>query len=146
MGTTLHVRVSTLRCSLEITIDRFRIAASLTRVADALDPSHSPLLLTRTLSFSRFRTAGLRRSVRQGSHERFVTPHRLLTLLRGTRVGQEVLEYPGSKADEEESVSSSVIDEEEEDDGGGLKILKGKLESVGFTEFMDSAISKNVID
>ena len=74
-----------------------------------------------------------------------MTPHRLLTLLRGTRVGQEVLEYPGSKADEEESVSSSVFDDEE-DDGGLQKILKGKLESVGFTEFMDSAISKNVID
>lgn len=57
-----------------------------------------------------------------------------------------MLDYPGSREDEEESVSSSVFDDGDEDDGAGIKVVKGKLESVGFTEFMDSAISKGVLD
>jgi hypothetical protein len=56
--------------------------------------------------------------------------------------------YPGSTEDEENSVASSVASDEEgsndEDEDG--KPPRGKLESVGFTEFMDSAISKNVLD
>lgn len=118
-----------------------------------MNPLDSPLLYTKSLSFSKFRTAGLRRSVRQGSHERFVTPHRLLTLLRGTRIGKEVLLYPGSHEDEEESVATDTetndsddddnVDNDEDDDG---MRVRGRLESVGFTEFMDSAISKSVLD
>lgn len=112
--------------------------------AHILDPSHSPLLFTKSLSFSRFRTAGLRRSVRQGSQERFVTPHRLLTLLRGTRIGKDMLAYPGAADDLEGSISSINSDDDSDDEEG--RPVRGRLESVGFTEFMDSAISKSVLD
>lgn len=114
------------------------------RAPTSLRAIDSPLLLTKSISFSRFRTAGLRRSVRQGSHERFVTPHRLLTLFRGTRLGDGPLIFPGAGEDEEDSVASLYMDDVE--DGAALMLENGKLEAVGFTEFMDSAISKNVLD
>lgn len=87
----------------------------------------------------------MNRSVRQGSHERFVTPHRLLTLLRGTRLGKGPLDFPGAADDEEDSVMSSVADEEDEVLGSRTR-QRGKLEAIGFTEFMDSAINKPVLD
>ena len=83
--------------------------------------SHSPLLYTHTISFSRFRTAGLRRSVSQGSQERFVTPERLLRLLVGSRWGVDRLLRPGDAAE-------AKVDEE--------GVVRGRLEGVGFTEFM----------
>ncbi|TNY17718.1 hypothetical protein DMC30DRAFT_356710, partial [Rhodotorula diobovata] len=43
------------------------------------------------ISFARFRTAGMKRTLRQGSNERFVTPARLLTLFGGTRYPRERL-------------------------------------------------------
>jgi hypothetical protein len=116
-------------------------APSQALAAPFLDPSHSPLLLTKVISFARFRTAGLRRSVSQGSHERFVTPHRLLSLLRGTRLGDGPLMYPGAGEHEEESVVHDQDDWEDDEHR-----TEGKLEAVGFTEFMDSAISKDVLD
>lgn len=111
-----------------------------------LNPIDSPLLHTKSISFSRFRTAGMNRSVRQGSHERFITPYRLLTLLRGTRLGKGPLEFPGAGDDEEEdSIMGSVADEEDEVLGSRTR-QKGKLEAIGFTEFMDSALTKPVLD
>ncbi|KAL8277185.1 hypothetical protein RQP46_010433 [Phenoliferia psychrophenolica] len=97
--------------------------------------SHSPLLYTYNISFSRFRTAGLRRSVSQGSMERFVTPERLLTLLRGTRWGVDRLVRPSEL---EEKTAARAADED--------LIPRGRLEAVGFTEFMDSAITKPVLE
>ncbi|KAI5476339.1 hypothetical protein MNV49_007852 [Pseudohyphozyma bogoriensis] len=94
----------------------------------ALDPLDSPLLQTYLLTFSRFRSAGLNRSIRQSSHERFVTPARLLTMIRGTR-SAGILLLPGME---------DMVDEED--------IRKGRLEMLGFTEFMDSAISKEVLE
>ena len=87
--------------------------------------SHSPLLYTYHISFSRFRTAGLRRSVSQGSHERFVTPERLLTLLRGTRWGVGELVRPGEAKDDSAGAGNE-----------GELMPRGRLEAVGFTEFM----------
>jgi len=96
------------------------------------NPAHSPLLLTRSISFARFRTAGMSRSGQQGSHERFVTPGRLLALLQATRASTSELGRPGY---------ATLADDEEEDYS-----QKGVLEAVGFTEFMDSAISKKVLE
>ncbi|KAK4693489.1 hypothetical protein P7C70_g8916, partial [Phenoliferia sp. Uapishka_3] len=98
----------------------------------SLIPSHSPLLYTYSISFTRFRTAGLRRSVSQGSSERFVTPERLLFLLRGTRLCTAPIIKPGEIEDSQ--------------DGADHELSKGRLEAVGFTEFMDSAITKEVLD
>lgn len=95
-------------------------------------PSDSPLLLTRSISFARFRTAGMSRSGQQGSRERFVTPGRLLALMQATRASTAELGRPGY---------ATLADAEEED-----YHQKGVLEAVGFTEFMDSAISKKVIE
>jgi hypothetical protein len=92
-----------------------------------LDPADSPLLFTRAISFARFRTAGMKRTLRQGSHERFVTPHRLVTLLKGTRYPRDKLVKPVANKDEdededeEERWSSSADESEGETPGGGKK-------------------------
>ncbi|KAK4055365.1 hypothetical protein OIO90_003203 [Microbotryomycetes sp. JL221] len=112
-----------------------------------LNPRDSPLLFTKQISFSRFRTAGMSRSVRQGSHERFVTPTRLLTLLRGTRLGKGSLLRPS--LDDQHLDTDSVFTDsatEDEDELGPRSKQRGKLEAVGFTEFMDSALTKQVLD
>lgn len=111
------------------------------QVSPALNPLDSPLLHTKTISFSRFRTAGLRRSVRQSSHERFVTPHRLLLLLRGTRTGGPLI-FPENHHEDDEDFNGTFSQADAEDE----TIVKGKLEAVGFTEFMDSALSRPVLE
>ncbi|KAK4047317.1 hypothetical protein OIV83_005495 [Microbotryomycetes sp. JL201] len=111
-----------------------------------LDPRDSPLLYTKQISFSRFRTAGMSRSVRQGSHERFVTPYRLLTLLRGTRLGKGSLQKPSLNEDEDALSVFTDSATEDEDELGPKPKQKGKLEAVGFTEFMDSALTRVVLD
>ncbi|KDE07427.1 hypothetical protein MVLG_02294 [Microbotryum lychnidis-dioicae p1A1 Lamole] len=122
----------------------------------SLNAADSPLLYTKTISFSRFRTAGMSRSLRQGSHERFVTPHRLLKLLRGTRLGKGPLDFPGAGDDEEDSITtgSNYGDERKmnaddlDEFGGPVGKFKqtGRLEGLAFTEFMDSALTKAVLD
>lgn len=112
----------------------------------SLNAVDSPLLHTKSISFSRFRTAGMNRSVRQGSHERFVTSQRLLTLLRGTRLGKGPLEFPGAGDDEEDSIMGDTTEDEDDVIPGARPRQRGKLEAVGFTEFMDSAINKAVLD
>ena len=91
-----------------------------------LDPAESPLLFTRAISFARFRTAGMKRTLR------FVTPQRLLTLLQGTRYPRKKLAKPvtaaakkaaggggGGETSSEESEDSldSSVSEDDEDDG-----------------------------
>ncbi|GAA5911176.1 hypothetical protein JCM5296_003984 [Sporobolomyces johnsonii] len=117
----------------------------------SLDPADSPLLHTKTINFSRFRTAGMKRTIRQSSNERFVTSHRLLTLMRGTRLGKRKLDYPVPKdsedeEDEEEELMNSSADELEGAGGRKKHASKGKLESVGFTEYMDSSITLEVLE
>ncbi len=73
------------------------------------------------------------RSGQQGSHERFVTPGRLLAFMQATRASTSELGRP--------SYATLAEDDEEEDYS-----QKGVLEAVGFTEFMDSAISKKVLE
>jgi hypothetical protein len=87
----------------------------------------NPGLLISYLSFSRFRTHGMRRSVRESSQHRFVTAARMLRLLRGTRA-------PGSL------VEGSGVEFQEEWD------VRGRLAAVGLTEYMDSALSKEVLE
>ncbi|KAM0790924.1 hypothetical protein ACM66B_004231 [Microbotryomycetes sp. NB124-2] len=111
-----------------------------------LDPRDSPLLYTKQISFSRFRTAGMSRSVRQGSHERFVTPSRLLTLLRGTRLGKGSLLKPSLNEDDDALSVLTDSATDDEDELGPKPKQKGKLEAVGFTEFMDSALTRAVLD
>ncbi|KAJ8292631.1 hypothetical protein OF846_004393 [Rhodotorula toruloides] len=118
-----------------------------------LDPADSPLLFTRAISFARFRTAGMKRTLRQGSHERFVTPHRLVTLLKGTRYPRDKLVKPVVNKDEEDEEDeeerwSSSADESEGETPGGKKKKKvaGQLCQVGFSEYMDSAITFEVLE
>ncbi|GAA5839369.1 hypothetical protein JCM11251_003961 [Rhodosporidiobolus azoricus] len=133
-----------------------------------LNPRDSPLLFTRSISFARFRTAGMKRSIRSGKEERFVTPERLLTLLRGTRYPKKKLVFPVEKEEEEEgyggkgfsgygteSEAETETDTESETPGGGFgggnifggwgrnsrKKMAGQLCQVGFSEYMDSAIT-----
>ncbi|SCV70306.1 BQ2448_1700 [Microbotryum intermedium] len=126
------------------------------QVPISLNAADSPLLYTKTISFSRFRTAGMSRSLRQGSHERFVTPHRLLKLLRGTRLGKGPLDFPGAGDDEDDSIMSEsnygddhrVKLDDLDEFGGPIGKVKqtGRLEGLAFTEFMDSALTKAVLD
>ncbi|GAA5995763.1 uncharacterized protein JCM10292_004733 [Rhodotorula paludigena] len=118
-----------------------------------LDPAESPLLFTRSISFARFRTAGMKRTLRQGSNERFVTPHRLLTLLRGTRYPRTKLVKPAKRThddedDEDSAWSSSEAESESETPGASAKRKKtaGQLCQVGFSEYMDSAITFEVLE
>ncbi|GAA5911227.1 hypothetical protein JCM6882_004068 [Rhodosporidiobolus microsporus] len=138
-----------------------------------LNPRDSPLLFTRSISFARFRTAGMKRSIRSGKEERFVTPQRLLTLLRGTRYPKKKLELPVEKEDEEEggyggagfkgyggyggeSETETETESESETPGGGAtfggwgrssrKKMAGQLCQVGFSEYMDSAITFPVLE
>lgn len=107
-------------------------ASTQQQVLPTLDPAESPLLFTRAISFARFRTAGMKRTLRQGSNERFVTPQRLLTLLQGTRYPRKKLAKPvtaaakkaaggggGGETSSEESEDSldSSVSEDDEDDG-----------------------------
>ncbi|KAG0140902.1 hypothetical protein CROQUDRAFT_99478 [Cronartium quercuum f. sp. fusiforme G11] len=84
------------------------------QIDDILNPG--PYITS--LSFSKFRSHGMRRSIGESQQIRFVTDERLLRLLKSTRSRYENAEI----------------------------IRKGNLKSVGFSEYMDSAISKEVLD
>ncbi|GAA6033129.1 hypothetical protein JCM8097_002957 [Rhodosporidiobolus ruineniae] len=139
-----------------------------------LNPRDSPLLFTRSISFARFRTAGMKRSIRSGKEERFVTSERLVTLLRGTRYPKRKLQFPVEKEDEEggayggagfkgygaygaesETETETETDTESEAPDGpafggwgrnSRKKVAGQLCQVGFSEYMDSAISLPVLE
>lgn len=51
----------------------------------SLEGLPNPGLFIRSLSFEKFRTSGLGRSIGEGSQHRFVTPTRVLKMLQGTR-------------------------------------------------------------
>ncbi|KAM0749673.1 hypothetical protein T439DRAFT_326551 [Meredithblackwellia eburnea MCA 4105] len=105
-------------------------------------PEQSPLLHTNIISFCRFRTAGMARSISQGSNERFVTAGRLLIILRGTRYPVDELIKPSDELIQTPPASRAAMDVD-------LKTLdapKGRLDAVGFTEFMDSAINLPVLE
>lgn len=88
-----------------------------------MEPSDNGLLI-RQLSFADFRTAGLGRTGRQGSRERFVTPSRVLHLMRGTRALREY------------AIESAL---EHLEDIAPEGIPEGKLTQLGLTEYMDSS-------
>lgn len=115
-----------------------------------LAPADSPLLHTKTLNFSRFRSTGLNRTIYQSLNERFVTTERLLTLLRGFRLGQRDLDFPLVKnlSDEEEDDYFTHTSADEYDENGQKKKQPslGRLEAVGFTEYMDSSITVEVLE
>lgn len=114
-----------------MTIDHPR-AATAQQVLPTLDPAESPLLFTRAISFARFRTAGMKRTLRQGSNERFVTPQRLLTLLQGTRYPRKKLAKPVTAAkkagvaetsseESEDSLDSSVSEDDEDGEDAHMR-------------------------
>ncbi|GAA5898921.1 uncharacterized protein JCM6883_003472 [Sporobolomyces salmoneus] len=114
-----------------------------------LAPADSPLLHTKTLNFSRFRSTGLNRTIYQSLNERFVTTERLLTLLRGFRLGPRNLEFPLVKntddAMEDDSFTHTSFDSYDEGTKNKQPSL-GRLEAVGFTEYMDSSITVEVLE
>lgn len=81
----------------------------------------NPGLQIQSLTFEKFRSHGLRRTVKESSRQRFVTSDRLLQILRGTR-------GPGN-----------LLLEDERDDGNAVlpPLALGKLEAVGLTEYID---------
>lgn len=95
-----------------------------------MEPSDNGLLI-RQLSFADFRTHGLRRTVRQGSRERFVTPSRVLHLMRGTRALREY------------AIESAL---EHLEDIVPEGIPEGKLTQLGLTEYMDSSLTLEVLE
>ena len=80
----------------------------------------NPAFHTESITFERFRAHGLRRTVKEGSRQRFVTPVRVLQILRGTRAQGELRE--GRIASRNHDVETRTI---------------GKLKAVGLTEYID---------
>ncbi|GAA5939645.1 uncharacterized protein JCM15063_005242 [Sporobolomyces koalae] len=115
-----------------------------------LAPADSPLLHTKTLNFSRFRSTGLNRTIYQSLNERFVTTERLLTLLRGFRLGQQKLDFPLVKSlnneDDDDYFTHTSFDEYDESGVKKKQPSLGRLEAVGFTEYMDSSITVEVLE
>lgn len=89
-----------------------------------VDDKINPGPFVSVISWSSFRTQGLRRTVGEGSQVRFVTAERVLRLFRATRCRTE---------ENEEAETHDVA-------------RQGKLRSVGFSEYMDSAISQQVLE
>lgn len=102
------------------------------RINDLFNPA--PYITS--ISFSKYRSHGMRRSVAEGQQARFVTSERLLRLLKSTRS-----QYSGSLDQELNGSSESGSSHET-----SVLLRKGKLQAVGFSEYMDSAISKAVLD
>jgi hypothetical protein len=92
-----------------------------------------PGLFIERLTFSSFRTIGLRRTIREGSQQRFVTTDRVLRLLQGTR-GIGILSVDGdSPLDAEYDLEPNYEE-------------WGQLKGVGMTEYMDSALQVEVLE
>lgn len=99
-----------------------------------LDDIFNPAPYITSISFSKFRSHGMRRSIGEGHQIRFVTPERLLRLIKSTRSRYTTSSESDSEDHVDESSSSTFM------------IRKGHLTAVGFSEYMDSAISKPVLD
>ncbi|KAI7960159.1 hypothetical protein MJO29_005227 [Puccinia striiformis f. sp. tritici] len=101
-----------------------------------IDDLFNPAPYITSVSFSKYRSHGMRRSVAEGHQVRFVTPERLCRLLRSTRS-----RYSGlPDMDPNDYTETNPAYER------NLLLRKGKLEAVGFSEYMDSAITKGVLD
>lgn len=85
---------------------------------------HNPGLHIRSLTFEKFRSHGLRRTVKESSRQRFVTSDRLLQILRGTR-------GPGNLLEDVDNPNESL-------EG------KGRLSAIGLTEYID--VSSIIMD
>ena len=88
----------------------------------------NPGLLAESITFERFRSHGLRRTGREGSQQRFVTPERVLQIMRGTR-------QDGDLDGGLPSIESR----------GRRSVSRSGLKAVGFTEYVDSAITLDVL-
>lgn len=82
--------------------------------------ANNPGLHLHSLTFEKFRSHGLRRTVKESSRQRFVTSDRLLQILRGTR-------GPGSL--QVETTNNATV------------IARGKLSAIGLTEYIDVSIA-----
>ncbi|KAK9895790.1 hypothetical protein P389DRAFT_210656 [Cystobasidium minutum MCA 4210] len=88
----------------------------------------NPGLHLHSLTFEKFRSHGLRRTVKESSRQRFVTSDRLLQILRGTR-------GPGSLlASQKVQAPDAEIS------------VKGKLSALGLTEYIDSSLNLDVLE
>lgn len=101
-----------------------------------LDDIYNPAPYITTISFSKFRSHGMRRSIGEGHQVRFVTPERLLRLLKSTRS-----RYASTSSGDSSDALHDLDHQPPE-----IVFRKGHLEAVGFSEYMDSAISKAVLD
>ncbi|KAH9809662.1 hypothetical protein DFH28DRAFT_933576 [Melampsora americana] len=99
-----------------------------------LDNIFNPAPYISSISFSKFRSHGMRRSIGEGHQIRFVTPERLLRLIKSTRSRYTTLSDSDLECQSDEFSTSTFM------------IRKGHLTAVGFSEYMDSAISKSVLD
>ncbi|OAV96018.1 hypothetical protein PTTG_02307 [Puccinia triticina 1-1 BBBD Race 1] len=102
-----------------------------------IDDLFNPAPYITSVSFSKYRSHGMRRSVAEGQQIRFVTPERLCRLLRSTRS-----RYSGLSNNKNHDQTA----ERNQASESHLILRKGKLEAVGFSEYMDSAITKGVLD
>ena len=95
----------------------------------------NPGLLISLLTFSSFRTTSMRRTGREGSQQRFVTPNRLLRLLRGTIAHGDLR---SGMIDPKHQVVIPEYGEEEQ--------LRGRLRALGLSEYMDSALNLSMLE
>ncbi|PLW18772.1 hypothetical protein PCANC_10920 [Puccinia coronata f. sp. avenae] len=102
-----------------------------------IDDLFNPAPYITSVSFSTYRSHGMRRSVAEGQQIRFVTPERLGRLLKSTRS-----RYSGLQNKHQDATTTTTTTSNE----ANLLLRKGKLEAVGFSEYMDSAITKGVLD
>ena len=109
--------------SIDSAVQRFRKEAS------------NPGLFIRQISFAQFRTHGMFRTIREGSQQRFVTPGRMLRLLRGTRAHGDLVSGK-VRADHKYVVPEDA----------SLDDLRGRMSSLGLTEYMDSSLTKDVLE
>lgn len=84
--------------------------------------SENPGLHITSLTFEKFRSHGLRRTVKESSRQRFVTSDRLLQILRGTR-------GPGSLI--------TRLEQDEHENAALPPLAVGRLSALGLTEYID---------
>ncbi|KAI9622353.1 hypothetical protein KEM48_007242 [Puccinia striiformis f. sp. tritici PST-130] len=97
-----------------------------------IDDLFNPAPYITSVSFSTYRSHGMRRSVAEGHQVRFVTPERLCRLLRSTRS-----RYSGlPDMDPNDYTETNPAYER------NLLLRKGKLEAVGFSEYMTARLQK----
>lgn len=99
-------------------------------------------LFTKSLTFERFRSHGLKRTVREASQQRFVTPERLLQVLRGTRGhGAMTVSEQGEVLDGSHTPPVPTRQDDRDPDDP-----HGNLEAIALTEYIDSALTIDVLE